>query len=277
MARIARTVALLLVCGGAPASAEIYRWTDARGQLHFTERLDRVPPEQREAARRGAAREEDDRLQTYAAPARPPAAQAASRGAPVEIPFRKAGTLMLVDAVVNDALSVLFLVDTGASGVSIPGSAAGRLGLRVDASTPRAAVRTAAGLVELPLVDLDSVQLGAVRVEGLAATVNPSLEVGLLGGTFFNNFRYGVDAAAGVITLTPSEAVRGGLGEEEWRARFRRLLDPLEQLEVYLAETELTRDARREELERKRAELRERLAALEQVARRAGVPVGWRR
>ena len=29
----------------APGRAEIYRWTDAQGRIHFTERIDQVPPE----------------------------------------------------------------------------------------------------------------------------------------------------------------------------------------------------------------------------------------
>ena len=49
-------------------------------------------------------------------------------------------------------------------------------------------------------------------MEGLNATINPAMEVGLLGGDFFNNFVYRVDAAASVITLVPNDRMRGGLG-----------------------------------------------------------------
>ncbi len=40
---------LVLLAGllAAPSGAEIYRWTDADGQLHFSDRLNDVPPEYR--------------------------------------------------------------------------------------------------------------------------------------------------------------------------------------------------------------------------------------
>jgi len=47
--------ALAALLGAAPASAEIYRWTDAQGREHFTMDLHRVPSEHRaEAERRNA-------------------------------------------------------------------------------------------------------------------------------------------------------------------------------------------------------------------------------
>jgi clan AA aspartic protease (TIGR02281 family) len=177
---------------------------------------------------------------------------------------------------VNDELSVPFYVDTGASGISVPRQVVDRLGIPVDAETPRAYVRTANGVVSRPVVRLDSVQLGAARVEDLPAVVNPSMEIGLLGGAFFNNFIYRVDAAAGVIELVPNQGMRGGQDEREWRARFRSLRESLAQLEAYLEAKDVTREGRREELERKRAELRARLEALELEAKHAGVPVAWR-
>lgn len=37
-----------------PAGAEVYRWTDARGNVHYSSDLERVPQEQREAAKAAA-------------------------------------------------------------------------------------------------------------------------------------------------------------------------------------------------------------------------------
>jgi clan AA aspartic protease (TIGR02281 family) len=183
---------------------------------------------------------------------------------------------MVVDVVLNDQLRVPFYVDTGASGISLPQTVADRLGIRVDSETRFVHVRTANGVASRPVVTLESVQLAGARVEWLEATVNPLMDVGLLGGSFFNNFVYRVDAAAGVIELEANEGIRGGAGADEWRDRFRRVRSPLARLEAHLDSTEITRPGRRAELEARRVELRRQLEELELAANQAGVPVSWR-
>ena len=168
-------------------------------------------------------------------------------------------------------------VDTGASGVSIPANYARRLGIQVDRDTPRVQVRTANGVIAVPLVRLDSVKVGGAQVDGLMATVNPTMETGLLGGSFFNHFNYQVDPAARVISLERNHAVVSGLGEDHWRRRFREIRGPLTELEHYLDTEEISRPARRRELERKRDELRARLATLVVAANRDDIPHAWRR
>jgi clan AA aspartic protease (TIGR02281 family) len=276
-------LALLLAAPGR-AQEEIYRWTDAEGGVHFTRELGRVPDVQREEAVDRARA--PSRLQTYGFPAALPAeaaaaplpARASHSLAPdreLRIPFVQSGTLMLVQVLLNDHVQAPFLVDTGASGISIPDDVARRLGVRIDADTPRISVQTAAGIVAEPMISLDSVQVGGARVEGLTALVNSSMQVGLLGGTFFNNFVYQVDAAAGVITLRPNESVRGGLAEAQWRERFRSARWELERLERYAAGLG-EESARRAELERNLRGLRESLDALDAEANEAAVPRSWR-
>jgi hypothetical protein len=103
------------------------------------------------------------------------------------------------------------------------------------------------------------------------------MDVGLLGGAFFNNFTYHVDPTANVITLTRHHAATTpSLGEDFWQARFREVRGSLEQLDAYLRDREGVDEARREELERKRTELQARLDELELEANRDGVPRAWR-
>jgi hypothetical protein len=102
------------------------------------------------------------------------------------------------------------------------------------------------------------------------------MDVGLLGGAFFNNFVYQVDAAAGVITLKPNNLVRGGLNQVQWRERFDSIRVPLAQLESYLEEGGFTEESRVRELEVHREKLRASLEELEREANQAGVPRGWR-
>lgn len=275
MRRTAVCIAVLAVAGPAPGLAEIYRWTDASGTTHYTQSLDQVPPDQRPAAREAAEAPAPSRYQTFRSRAARAAAPASSQGT-LRIPFRRQGGLMLVDVRLNDLVTAPFYIDTGASGISLPASVAQQLGIRTGPDTRYVQVYTANGLTTRAVTVLDSVELGAARVEHLEATVNPTMEVGLLGGSFFNNFVYHVDAAASVITLKPNEALRAGLGPEEWRERFRRVREPLATLEAYLEGVEVTRQGRREELEARRIELRQRLEELETAANQADVPETWR-
>ncbi len=261
----------------ADAAAEIYRWTDAEGRLHFTQSLDQVPPQYREQAREDAQQQAPSKFQTYESPsAKKPAPHTARYGEQIRIPFVRDGSLMRVDVRLNDQLSAPFLIDTGASGVSLPSHVAEQLGIRVRPDTPHINVITAAGMVARPVVTLQSVQLGRARVENLEATINPAMEVGLLGGTFFNNFVYQVDAAASEILLVPNERLRGGLDEAAWRARFESLRDPIARLEAYLESEEALRQAERQRLERRRSALLEQLDELERHANRLEVPQAWR-
>lgn len=269
---------LLPLALAAPSAAEVYRWVDAQGQLHFGQSLDSVPPAQRAAAREAAERAPEGSLQTYRGDPTAAAStlRASAHGQGVRVPFERHGSLMLVSARIDDRLDLPFLVDTGASSVSLPRAAAEALGIRIGPETPRVLVGTANGTIRVPVVQLDSVQLGAARVEGLEAHVSDSMEIGLLGGAFFNHFVYAVDAAEGVLTLAPNDALRSGLGEREWRARFGALRDSLAQLEAYLEAREITRAERRAELEARRELLREQLAELEQEATLRQVPAAWR-
>lgn len=261
------------VLAGA-ASADVYRWTDENGRLHFAQSLQQVPARYRDQASDASADRPGGSFQTYSADA---AHRATRRPRSFRVPFQRDGSLMRVSALVNGHTDVPFLVDTGASGVSLPTAVAERLGIEIAPDAPRTTVRTANGLIRVPLVRIDSVVLAGARVEGLMATVNPTMDIGLLGGAFFNHFSYEVDPAQSIITLTPNHAVVAGLGEEHWRRRFEQIRLPLTELESYLEDREGLRAGRREELERKRAELQARLEALELEANRADIPAAWRR
>ena len=263
------------------AAAEIYRWVDAEGQLHFAQSLDQVPPDMRRAVLETAQKKAEggpDPLQRFSettpAPARiaPPTYQAHSTS---RIAYERHGTLMKVVARLNDRIDVPFYVDTGASGISLPAEYVTRLGIQVNSSTPRVQVFTANGTISEPVVKIASVQLGSSRVEGLHATVSSVMQIGLLGGSFFNHFIYGVDAAQGIITLERNEAMRSGLREDEWRERFRSVRTPLLELEAYLESTDIKRSGRMAQLLEHRGRLRANLRKLETEAQRAGVPEAW--
>jgi clan AA aspartic protease (TIGR02281 family) len=283
VSRVASIAIVVSIALGA--QAEIFRWTDASGRIHFTEQIDKVPAAHRAEARRNAAKKSHERVHTYsgstagsgAAPAAVAPRHLVSHAGKIEIPFVRVGTLMRVEAVVNDLVRVPFLVDTGASGVSLPSAYAEQLGIRTRSDDPHVTVSTANGVVALPIVTLRSVQIGGARVENITTTVNPSMDIGLLGGTFFNNYIYSVDAAKGVITLEPNAQIRGGIGPAEWRNQFRLYLDPLERIEAYLRDHPTLGREDRARLDARRSELERSLEALEHEANQARVPQMWRR
>ena len=266
---------LALLLQTSNASSEIFRWIDEAGKLHFAQSIQQVPPQYRKQALDQSAARSDGSFQTYTNNSEH---QGSTGSGKYRVPFAAEGSLMRVSAIVNGHLEIPFFIDTGASGVSLPASAASRLGISIGPNTQRVTMQTANGPIELPLVRLDSVELAGARVEGLMATLNPTMSIGLLGGAFFNQFTYGVDPAANVITLKRNHAgIVPSLSESHWRRRFQEVRGSLEQLDSFLRAREGLNEARREKLEQKRVELQARLDTLEREANRDHVPRSWRR
>lgn len=82
---------------------------------------------------------------------------------------------------------IIFLLDTGASGISIPGDVAERLGLIRGQAFD---VYTANGSAEVYATELSLLEIGPFRRERVRANINPSMEgnVALLGMSFLRYF-----------------------------------------------------------------------------------------
>lgn len=82
---------------------------------------------------------------------------------------------------------VTFLVDTGASGVSIPGDVAKKLNLQPGREFP---VNTANGTILVRETEISKLAIGELALENVRASINSSMdgEVGLLGMTFLRHF-----------------------------------------------------------------------------------------
>lgn len=282
-------VAVLLFSGAGSASAEVYRWVDGAGRVHFTSDLHQVPEAFREAAQASAQAPSEARgtLQRLGsgAPEAPPAAAPARRSAGGQrvytVHVERAGTGMLVMVQLNDRVSAPFLIDTGASDVLLPQTVADELGLRIGPDTRKARYHTANGVVEHPVVLLDAVELGGARVEDVPASVSPNMRVGLLGLSFFNHFRYEIDAAEGVVRMRPNDLaatglIRGGRSEAQWRAEFASLDARRQQVEAELASTEGSHGRERARLKSLLADLERDGRLLDGEADEAQVPSVWR-
>ncbi len=84
---------------------------------------------------------------------------------------------------------VTFLLDTGATHISIPASVARRLNLEAGLAIP---VETASGQVEVFATRLDSVSLGNIEVNNVRANINPYMDMEeiLLGMSFLKHLDF---------------------------------------------------------------------------------------
>lgn len=284
---LAAALAVALAAGDAGA---IYKWVDESGRMHFAQELHQVPPAHRAQAEANAAKGSAgaSRIQTYSPP--PPASRAprAAGSAPASasslvvhrIRVERAGTMMRVNVRINGSVTAPFYIDTGASDVAIPRKVVEQAG--VDLAGARTGVySTANGMIEVPLVTLDSVELGGARAEQVPAAVSDAMEIGLLGLSFFNRFQYSIDPASGIVTLTENGLeqqghIRGGRSAAQWRAEFAQLADRRVAIEAEIERTPSSHTREHERLQQLLGEVERQYALLEGEADDAKVPFAWR-
>ena len=190
----ARAVVLVVLVLGvaSPASAALYRWTDAEGAVHYTADLESIP----EAHRATAVA-----IGHPGPQAAPPAAPAPAGTA---VPFT-AGGPVVVDARLN-GVSLRLLVDTGSDRTLISPAALARTGIDATAGMPvriTGVTGTAATgtLVSVPSLDVAGARIGPV---GVVAYAVPDEGIdGLLGRDVLDAFVVTFDPSAGRVVLTP--------------------------------------------------------------------------
>ena len=122
-----------------------------------------------------------------AGPVRAASGAASSRGNEIVLAAGPNGHFRAIGQI--NGKSVEFMVDTGASVVSLGQVEADRLGLDYQNGVPGMA-RTANGSVPMRLIVLNSVRIGDVEVANVEAAVHPgSLGVVLLGNSFLTRFQ----------------------------------------------------------------------------------------
>lgn len=193
--RVIGSILLLLIAvlQPGPAAAQMYRWTDERGQVFYTQGLDSVPERYRAGARLVGAAE-------------PPASQPQSPGATpgvTRIPFTP-GRPIMVKARINDAGTADLMLDTGAQVTVINPRVLAALGVAMR-DVQRSTLRGVTGSTDTLAVTLESVEVAGARVGPLQIV---SHDVGfegdgLLGRDFLDRFTVNIDNRAGIVTLTP--------------------------------------------------------------------------
>ena len=285
-----KSILLLLLAGlafAAPLYGEMYRWTDEKGTVHFTDDLSRIPEkfrantESRRSPRESLPSEEKGKSASGAVlslPLKLPEPKV------VEVPLLRRHDILLAEVVLNGRVKRNFVVDTGASFTLINKQTAGELGIVLDENTPVLMTSSVTDVVLMHLVTLRTMQVGSAEVENVEALVytSSSGNDGLLGNSFLNRFRVTVDSLQGKMILLPHQGEPspdrpGGFGRDYWTGRFRfyqQFVDQLRKLKTHYenkgARVELTR------VNNAIRYFENQLGELERKASFAGVPRNWR-
>lgn len=175
--------AVLVIDGGAPTTVRVGRAAQGVSVLSVDET---------QAVIEVAGTRRTLRLGQYASSASDDERQKATLGADPNGHFFAQGQ-------VNGG-SVRFLVDTGATMVSLPGSVADRLGIDYRKGR-RGMIQTAAGPTVAYKVKLDEVRLGGIRLQNVDAVVlQNGLGISLLGMSFLNRVEMQRDGQSMVLT-----------------------------------------------------------------------------
>lgn len=124
----------------------------------------------------------------------------------IVINFAPGNRQIPVSAVVNRGVDQRFIVDTGASMVTIPRSTADYLGLAVDERNPMRRVVTAGGVKYAPEVTLDSITIDGwevAEVRALVLDIPEQPDLGLLGLNYLERFRMDMNTEDGILLLEP--------------------------------------------------------------------------
>jgi predicted aspartyl protease len=189
--------AVLALVLASAAHAQLYRWTDEKGETHFGQGVESVPLRYRNRARA---------LGSVDPPPAPsgPAAATVTDGV-TRIAFVP-GSFIMVLAWINGRAPVQLILDTGATRTTI--SPAALIGLGVTyRDAPKVEIHGVTGTASAYLVGLESLEVGGARVGPLPVLSHDTQmgggSQGLLGRDFLNHFRVTIDNARGVVELAP--------------------------------------------------------------------------
>ena len=187
-----------------PASAQIYRWTDERGDVRFSQGIQSVPPQ----FRSGAVMMGSPNPPPAPAPATPePVAPSAAPAGVARIPFTP-GQPIVVSAKINGGGTTQLILDTGAQGTLISPTALAALGISYR-NAVRGSIKGVTGDANVLAVRIESIEVEGARFGPLMVVSHDSGlgsgRDGLLGRDFLDNFIVTIDSAARVVTLTPKK------------------------------------------------------------------------
>lgn len=192
-------LATALVVAPLTASAQIYRWIDAEGDIHYSQGLDSVPLRYRPGAVIiGYERLSPPEPSGTSTPTAPPGAG--------RVKFTP-GQPIMVTARINDGGSAQLILDTGAGRTVINPAVLNALGVSYN-NAQRGSLKGVTGDAEVVAVRVESLDVSGARYGPLLVVSHDTgfgsgRGDGLLGRDFLDNFTITIDNGAGILTLTP--------------------------------------------------------------------------
>jgi hypothetical protein len=195
----ALSLSVLLAALPSPARAEIYRYTDERGQSHYVEDLRNVP----------------ERFRRSAVPVGLRNAPAPAPGTEAPVTAKPAGTIIkytpgqriMVDVKINGGFTTKLLLDTGADRTMISPRTLQAAGVSINRPVASGQITGATGTDRIDYVVVDSLEVGEARVGkmpvGAYELSGSGAGDGLLGRDFLDQFKVTMDASTGEVHLTP--------------------------------------------------------------------------
>jgi hypothetical protein len=189
----------LLTTAVTPATAQMFRWIDEHGHVHYGTGLDGVPERYRSQATPVGS--------VNSAPAAEPAAMPRSSTTPETVIRFTPGKHIVVDVTINGSTNAKLYLDTGAGSTLISPRVLAAAGVSLSRGQRAVTRGVAAGTdVDVMVVPVESLEVGEAKVGRMLVTSYdmsiPDVD-GLLGQDFLARFNVHIDPGNGVVKLTP--------------------------------------------------------------------------
>ena len=196
----ALTLGVVLAVLPRPGRADIYRYTDERGQNSYVDGLENVPERYR-----GVAVPLGLRNLPASASSKDTAATARPSGTTV-IKYSP-GHRIMVDVKINGGFTANLLLDTGADRTMISPRVLTAAGIPITKPVATGQITGVTGTDKISYVVVESLEVGEARVGkmpvGSYELASTGTGDGLLGRDFLDQFKMTVDATKGEVTLAP--------------------------------------------------------------------------
>ncbi len=182
-----RLIVLLFIIGLCPtgALAEMYKWVDDSGKMHFTDNVFNIPQKHLNQVRTFEEKYTDEDM----------------RG---QIPLKKTQSGYMVEVMLNGFTPVSLVVDTGATSTVISPQALDRAGITPSAKKT-VTLMTAGGKQQAGWAEVESMTVGDFKRGPMKVVAHDALEGadGLLGMDFLGVYRVEIMTIGPSLRLMP--------------------------------------------------------------------------